>query len=220
MTPAPHGRSTPGRDRGHPRFAAFVDWQSRMAERGPMGRHRRRVAGAAAGRVLEVGAGPGSNFAFYGPLEGLVALDPDPHMLRRARRNARRSGRRAALVRASAEALPFADASFDAVVATHVFCTVPDPDRGLAECARVLRPGGRFYFWEHVRADRPFWQAFQNWVTPLWRWVGAGCHPNRDTAAAIRRAGLVLEEMDAFPFGPFPVRPHILGVAVRPAREY
>lgn len=205
------------RERGHRWFAAFMDWQSRALERGPMARHRRRVAGRAQGRVLEVGVGTGPNFGFYGPVRALVAVDPDPHMLRRARKNAGRVGRRVALVRAGAEALPFADGAFDAVVATHVFCTVPDLDRGLRECARVLRPGGRFYFWEHVRSDRPFWRAFQERVTPLWRRLAAGCHPNRDTAAALGQAGLVVQELHAFPFGPYPVRPQILGLATKPA---
>src|SRR5690606_8124971 len=137
--------------------------------------------------VLEVGVGTGLNLPFY-PMNRvvrLVGLEPDPHMRRRAAARARRLGLPLELVAAPAEGIPFASGSFDTVVATHVVCTVADPRRALAEAFRVLRPGGTFRFLEHVRAADERAARWQDRLTPVWRWVSAGCHPNRRTAEEI-----------------------------------
>lgn len=103
------------------------------------------------------------------------------------------------------------------VVATHVFCTVADPRRALAEVFRVLRPCGTFRFLEHVRAADERAARWQDRLTPVWRWVSAGCHPNRRTAEEIEGAGFVFEERERFDMpGAGLAKPHIYGVARRP----
>jgi ubiquinone/menaquinone biosynthesis C-methylase UbiE len=180
---------------GHRWYAATYDFLTRGAERGLLGQLRPLVVGQARGRVLEIGAGTGASFPYYQHIQALVATDPDPFMLRRARRRARDLASRVQLQQAQAEALPFADASFDAVVSTLVLCTVADPDRALAEIRRVLKPGGTLRFIEHVRADGWLGRA-HDLVTPAWRWIGAGCHPNRRTLENIRTAGFEIVQLE------------------------
>lgn len=201
---------------GHPIFAAFYDFILSGAEKKFLGPHRVYLAGGATGRVLDVGSGTGANFEYYPPDAEVVGIEPDPYMLRRARSRAERIGTRIELHAAGAEHLPFPDASFDAAVATLVFCTIPDPDRALSELRRVLRPGGQLRFLEHVRAESAGWAGFQDLITPLWKRIAAGCHPNRDTAATIERAGFRIVELERYALGPYPVRPIVRGVAVRP----
>jgi len=199
-------------------FAALYDLCQRPAAR-ILDPWRHRVAGGAEGRVLEVGVGTGLNLPFY-PMDRvvrLVGLEPDPHMGRRAAARARRLGLPLELVAAPAEEIPFASGSFDTVVATHVFCTVVDPRRALAEVFRVLRPGGMFRFLEHVRASDERAARWQDRLTPVWRRVAAGCHPNRPTAEEIEAAGFLLDELEHFDMpGAGLAKPHIWGVARRP----
>jgi len=121
------------------------------------------------------------------------------------------------VVAGTAEALPAPDASFDAVVASLVLCTVADPDQALAEVRRVLRPGGRLRFYEHVRASDPRLARWQDRLERPWGWLVGGCHPNRDTVAAITAAGLRVIQLDRFDLPAMPplARPHVLGVAER-----
>jgi ubiquinone/menaquinone biosynthesis C-methylase UbiE len=195
--------------RGHRWYAAAYDIVNWWAETRLFARYRPWIAGEASGCVLEIGAGTGANFPYYRAAARLVAAEPDPYMLRRARARAHRLGRAVWFCQCPAEALPFADASFDAVVSTLVLCTVDDPARALAEVRRVLKPGGTFRFIEHVRADG-FAGVVQDCVTPVWRWVGAGCHPNRRTATHIRAAGF---EILACEEHPLPLTPLIIGLA-------
>lgn len=181
--------------------------------------HRRRLVEGAGGEVLEIGAGTGKNLPLYGAAERLVALEPDPAMRDRAHMAARESRVPVEMVEGDAMALPFGDASFDTLVFSLVLCTVPDPEQALAEARRVLRPGGTLCFYEHVRADDPEHARWQDRLERPWGWFGGGCHPNRDTVAAVEAArfGTVsLEEFD-FPAMPRIVQPHIIGVARRPA---
>jgi ubiquinone/menaquinone biosynthesis C-methylase UbiE len=122
------------------------------------------------------------------------------------------------VVDGTAEDLPFPDAAFDTVVASLVLCTVPGPAGALAEARRVLRPGGRLRFYEHVRADDPRLARWQDRLERPWRWLAAGCHPNRDIVAAIPAAGFRVLELDRFDFQIMPplVRPYVLGVVERP----
>ena len=102
---------------------------------------------------------------------------------------------------------------------TLVLCTVPDPDQALAEVGRILRPGGTYLFLEHVRSPFTRLSRWQDRIQPIWTFFGAGCHPNRDTPAAIERAGFELERLDRFGFSPNLVldKPHAKGVARKPA---
>lgn len=181
--------------KGHPWFAAAYDPIMRWGERRLLGRLRRLVVGEATGRVLEIGTGTGANFPYYQAAEQIVATDPDPFMLRRARKRAEELGLDVEFHQCPAEKLPFADFSFDTVVATLVLCTVRDQARSLEELRRVLKAGGTFRFIEHVRAERAPVARVQDVLTPAWRRLGAGCHLNRRTVENIQTAGFEIVQM-------------------------
>jgi ubiquinone/menaquinone biosynthesis C-methylase UbiE len=175
--------------KGHRWFAAIFDRMGRTEERGFLGQMRSHLLLGVSGDVLEIGAGTGANFAHYPAGARVVALEPDPFMLRRAEQKVAELGlSNVTLQRAPAESLPFPDASFDAVVSTLVLCTVQDVARCLAEMRRVLRPGGHVLFIEHVRAQGWFGRL-QDLIRPVWSWFGAGCQPNRRTEDTFRHAG-------------------------------
>ncbi|MBI4287633.1 MAG: class I SAM-dependent methyltransferase [Chloroflexi bacterium] len=199
--------------KGHRWFAASYDFLTRSAEQRVLHRLRKRVVGAASGRILELGVGTGANLSYYKSVEHLVATDPDPFMLARARKRAEALNVKVEFHQAPAEAIPFADASFDTVVSTLVLCTVDDQSTSLAEAKRVLKPGGAFRFIEHVRAEG-FLGKVQDFLTPAWRWFGAGCHPNRQTTAAFKAAGFEIVELERRPLW---LTPLVIGVA-RPTR--
>lgn len=202
-----------GQQEGHRWFAAMYDRITGPGERRFGDRVRGRIVGQVQGRVLEIGAGTGANFSYYPADAQVVATEPDPHMLERAKKKlAELSTSNIELRQAGAQSLPFDDASFDHVVATLVFCTVPDAARGLAEARRVLKPGGTFRFWEHVRNEESrLWCTVQDVITPVWSWLGAGCHPNRRTKQAIEGAGFRIEWLEQIRMAPG--TPAIYGVA-------
>lgn len=193
---------------GHRRFAAAWDWLARH-ESARERRLRARLAGQAAGRILEIGYGVGSNWPHLPADVSYVGIEPDPFMRERAERH-RPPDRQLDLRDCDAQALDFPDASFDTVLATLVFCTIPDQQKALREVRRVLAPGGRLLFWEHVNAGSRLGRAVLNAITPLWKRVGGGCHPNRDTLQAIREAGFSVQELKVTKIGPLPA---IVGVA-------
>jgi ubiquinone/menaquinone biosynthesis C-methylase UbiE len=186
------------------------------AERRLLGRVRARLLGDLEGAVLEIGAGTGASFEHYPVTVRVTGTEPDPFMLERARHRLEQLGlTNIVLQPAPAEQLPFDDASFDHVVSTLVLCTVRDQPRALAEAKRVLRPGGTLRFVEHVRNDESaFWGTTQDVIAPAWRWIGAGCNPNRRTQAGIEGAGFRIEWLEEMRVGPG--TPGIYGVA-RPA---
>lgn len=201
--------------------AAFFDRMTRSREQRWFGIRRRRLLESARGSVLDVGAGTGANLPHYpwGRVDRLVLLDVGRGMLARAGRKAVAAERQVELRQASAEHLPFPDASFDTVVFTHSLCTVPDPARALREAHRVLRPGGTLLALEHVRAPDPDLAGWQDRLTPLWKMVVGGCHLNRDTRHAIEAAGFSLEKVEEGPepeMHPALLRPQLLAVARRP----
>lgn len=192
-------------------FAAIYDKAMAGTEDAGLRDHRQALLGKARGRVLEIGAGTGANVPHYGPeVTDLVFTEPEEPMAKRLRARLARGE----VVGAHADRLPFPDDSFDTVVSTLVLCTVPDQDRALAEIRRVLKPEGQLLFIEHVRSHAEKSAKWQDRFTPLWRQVGHGCHPNRDTASALTRAGFALEmESWRMPKAPPIVRPVIEGVA-------
>jgi SAM-dependent methyltransferase len=197
-------------------FSAIYDRGLSATEEAGLREMRRKVLATAQGRTLELGAGTGANLALYPPaVQELVLAEPDPHMTKQLRRKLAESGREATVIEAPAERLPFEDSSFDTAVFTLVLCTVPEPAAALAEVARVLRPGGRMLFIEHVRAESPGVARWQDRLERPWRFLGDGCHCNRDTVATIEASPLTLKlaERGRMPKAPPIVRPLVQGYA-------
>jgi ubiquinone/menaquinone biosynthesis C-methylase UbiE len=201
-------------------FARFYDRALKATEENGLGAMRGELLAEARGRVIEIGAGTGVNLELYGDgVEDLTLVEPDPHMGAQLRKRlADRHGDplSAQLVAAPAEALPFADDTFDTAVATLVLCTIPDPVAAIDELARVLRPGGRLLFIEHVRAEDASSARWQDRLEKPWRFVADGCHCNRDTEANLRASSFKVEEIDhtKMPKAAPIVRPLIRGTAI------
>ena len=175
-----------------PLYDLFMSPLERHALRGM----REWLVPQAKGKVLEIGTGTGANLPFYAmdKISSLMLTDIDarPELLRRRfRRNPVWTLRKnnVDVISADTEALPFADGSFDTVISTLVFCSVPDPEGGLQEIRRVLRFGGTFLFIEHVLPGHPWLAAFFQHLTPAWRRIASGCHLNRSTVKTIEAAG-------------------------------
>ena len=197
-------------------FAALYDRGLRATEEGGLRQMRHELLSQANGRTIDLGAGTGVNLdLFPDAVSELVMAEPDPHMLKQLR--AKVAGRgEVEIVGASAQQLPFADDSFDTAVFALVLCTVPDPAAALREAARVLKPGGKLLFIEHVRAGEAGLAGWQDRFEKPWRFLADGCHCNRDTVAAIEASPLRLErfEQGQLPKAPPIVRPLVFGSAV------
>jgi len=177
--------------------AATYDPALWLSERRGMHKRRRTLLAAARGTVLEIGAGTGLNLALYPDgLDRLVLVEPMAGMAARLRKRVAEVRPETEVVEASAEALPFADGSFDTVVSTLVLCTVPDAPAVVAEIARVLRPGGSFLFLEHVRSGNPRIARWQDRLEKPWAAAAEGCRCNRDTEATIRSCFTLDESAD------------------------
>jgi SAM-dependent methyltransferase len=197
--------------------AALYDPFLRRGERLGMAGRRTELLRRAAGRVVEIGAGTGLNAGHYPETAEVVLTEPVPAMYRRLEKRVRgHAGMRP--LQASADALPMADASVDTVVSTLVLCTVPDVDRVLAELARVLRPGGRLLFCEHVRAEDPKLARRQTRLAGPWAAFAQGCRCDRDTVALVKQR-FDIEDMTTARWHGMPsvVHPLIIGTAT-PAR--
>ncbi len=194
--------------------AAIYDPFLLAAELMGMRARRRALLRHARGRVIEIGAGTGLNVPLYPEsLERLVLTEPNLAMSRRLRRRARGRGVAAEVVCAPAEQLPFETGWADTVVSTLVLCTVEDPERVLAEIARVLRPSGRFLFIEHVRATSARLALWQDRLERPWRSFAEGCRCNRPLLAHIGSAGFVTDELTRGSWSAMPalVRPLVVG---------
>jgi len=183
-----------------------------------LGAKKRALFGELPGTVLEIGAGTGANLRYYRPGTRLIAVEPNPHMHGALARAARRRGITLELRAEGAESIGVPDGSVDAVVSTLVLCTVPDPVAAVREVRRVLRPGGRFYFVEHVRAgDRTGYHALQRAVAGPWGWFFEGCDVLRDTERVLADGGFAGLTVDRYRLRSVfvPVNPQIAGVATR-----
>ena len=204
----------------HPVFARLWSLMSQH-EPAEIRRHRDELLAGLSGRVIEVGAGAGSNFAHYpATVEEVVAVEPEPYLGKQARAATARADVRIEVLGGVADHLPVDDCSFDAAVACLVLCTVPDQMRALAEMRRVLRPGGELRFYEHVLSDRPALALSQRAVDRVfWPRAFGGCHTARDTPAAIAAAGFEVEDQRRMWVNPvpiaFPVGSHAIGRARR-----
>jgi ubiquinone/menaquinone biosynthesis C-methylase UbiE len=193
-------------------------FSSRGAERLGVAENRSRLLAGLSGRVLEIGAGSGLNFVHYPTsVAEVVALEPEPYLRRLALDPARDAPVAIKVIDGVAEAIPFPDASFDAVVSALVLCSVADQLVALADVRRALKPGGSLRYYEHVISQRPRPVRVQRLLdATVWPRIAGGCHLARDTGAAIRAAGFVVEREERLavkssPLGP--AIPHLLGAA-------
>ena len=159
--------------------------------------YRQRVAGAAEGRVLEIGIGSGLNLPFYGRnVDCVFGLEPSPALIALAEQASRQSPVPATLLQGSAEQIPLDARSVDSIVMTWVGCSIPEVLAGLQEMRRVLRPGGRVLFVEHGRSPEPGVARWQDRITPLWTRLSGGCHLNRRIDDALKGAGFRIDRLD------------------------
>jgi SAM-dependent methyltransferase len=205
----------------HPGFARVYARLSQTMEAG-VAEHRTALLAGLTGRVIEVGAGNGLNFAYYpAGVTEIVAVEPEPYLRDLGVSAARHAVAPVRVVDGVAEDLPAADASFDAGVASLVLCSVRDQARALAELHRVIRPGGQLRFFEHVRAEGPAHARVQRLADTLWPLLAGGCHTSRDTLGAITAAGFRLGSLRRMRIPdsrlPWPNAPHAVGAAYRPA---
>lgn len=192
-------------------FALLYDPFTAAAERAGLGAARHGLLQQVRGRVLEIGAGTGVNVEHYPAGADVTYTEPDPHMAKRLR------ARGVDVVEAGAESLPFPDDSFDTVVSTLVLCTVPDVTATLREVRRVLRPGGRLLFLEHVRAEPGSrLELWQDRLHRPWRAFACGCNCNRDLLGAMTTSGFTPDDVErrAWTFMPPVVRPVVMGSAI------
>ncbi len=212
-------------------IAACYDRFTAGVEAAGLADWRRDLVADLEGEVLEIGAGTGHNLPWYpSTVRRLVLTEPDPYMRAKLEAKVEAKADAAAgrtdgpavieVLDRSADDLGVADASVDAVVGTLVLCTVPDPVAALAEVRRVLRPGGRFVYLEHIAAtDTPRTLRWQAHLEPLWRRVAGNCHLTRTTERAVVDAGFAVETewRAAMPAAPAILRPTVRGIARRPA---
>jgi ubiquinone/menaquinone biosynthesis C-methylase UbiE len=212
---------TSSSDIEHPRFARMYLRMAPRAEERGASEHRRRLLAGLQGRVVEVGAGSGLNFAHYpATVSEVIAIEPEPTLRAAAADAANEAPVAVRVLPGTADELPIGDGELDAAVASLVLCSVPDQARALGEIRRVVRPGGELRFYEHVVAGRQPQRAILQLAdrSGLWPKLAGGCHPARDTGAAIAAAGFEIESCKRFPFSPGALQPgipHILGVARR-----
>ena len=204
-------------------FAWYYPKVVGRAEAAGQAETRRKLLSEASGRTLEIGAGSGFNLPHYTEaVTELVVSEPSPHMREHLRERLEADPPPVdswELADAGAESLPFDDASFDTVTGGFIMCSIPDPEGALAEIARVLKPGGRYIFLEHVHAgEGTMLGRFQDLIEIPHRYIAAGCHPNRRTGEMIENSPLQVERMERGkqPKAPPSVKPTILGSAVRP----
>jgi len=199
-------------------YAATYDVFNGPAERAGLREQRHDLLAQATGDTIEIGAGTGLNLTHYPPaVTRLALIEPDAYMSRRLRRRAAQLGRDAEILDATADQLPFPDASFDTAVVSFTLCSVPDEQAALSEITRVLAPGGLLLFFEHVRSADPRIAAKQDKIPFPYPLIG--CHPNRDTLREIQASPLAVESVRTgeLPKAPKIERTMIVGAARKPA---
>lgn len=208
----------------HPVFARLWAPISRQLDKQGAAQHRCELVGGLEGRVIEIGAGNGRNFAHYPPtVSEVVAVEPEPYLRGLAEQAAQTAPVDVQVTDGTAEQLPQPAGAFDAGVVSLVLCSVADLPAALGEIRRVLRPQGRLRFFEHVIADHTVARKAQRALdATVWPRLGGGCHAARDTVTEIERAGFRIEYVDRFRFPdtklPLPTSPHVLGDAAAGSR--
>lgn len=212
-TPQPKSHSSPD---WYQRLFAWMMAHATVQYEAEVGDRKRALFQEIQGTILEIGPGTGPNLAYYPRNSHWIGIEPNPYMDPYLQQEAARLGLNIDIRRGTAEHLAgICDHSVDAVVSTLVLCSVENLAKTLQEVLRVLKPGGRFFFLEHVAAPPNTWlRRLQHWIRPLWKVLGDGCHPDRETWVALEQAGFERVEYQHFR-APVPaiVSPQIIGVA-------
>jgi len=172
----------------------------------PIQKIRQRIVPLAQGKVLEIGVGPGVNFVHYDAAKVIkvYALEPNPGMIRMAEQQRRRTELDIEFLGLPGECIPLAEGSVDTVVSTFTLCTIPGVVEAIQGIRRVLKPGGKFVFFEHGLSPDPGVRRWQKRSEPLFHWAFEGCHVTRDIPSLIGKGGFNIEQMDAGYLAPFP----------------
>ncbi|MEH7382229.1 class I SAM-dependent methyltransferase [Bacillus sp. JJ1533] len=180
-------------------FPTLYDFFMKPLEKRKFISIRRQLLNKATGHVLELGSGTGVNFPLYRDVQRVTAIEPNPHMTDRANENKAKGTVPIEIVQAGAEKIPFEDNTYDTVVATLVFCTIPDAEKAIQEIKRVCKPNGTILMFEHVKMRNPFLSRLQDWLTPAWKRVCDGCCLNRETEKLVKHNGLkIIERQDLY----------------------
>lgn len=186
------------------RFTQVYDLLMWPLEAGKLKTIRKRLINKAEGRVLEIGSGTGINFPYYPKEIRVDAVDPDPMMRKKSIiRLKKLNKKRITTHLAGAERLPFCDDTFDTVIGTLVFCTIPNPEQALRELYRVSKPGAKMFLLEHVKMKQTWAAGLQETLTPVWRQICGGCHLNRDPLYLIQRSDWQENKTSSFSKGLF-----------------
>ncbi|NMD71127.1 methyltransferase domain-containing protein [Bacillus sp. DNRA2] len=177
-------------------FVKWYDFFMNPLEKGKFKAIRKDLLKEARGKVLEIGSGTGVNFPLYeiDLAEAVYAIEPNPAMIEKSFIKKQKAAVPIEIVGVGAEQLPFMDNCFDTVVATLVFCTIPNVDSALNEIKRVLKPGGKILFFEHVKMENRFLAQLQDWLTPAWKRICDGCCLNRNTIKLLKSHSLEITE--------------------------
>ena len=199
-------------DLPHPRFARLYPRAAARADARGAAQHRAQLLAELQGSVVEIGAGHGANFPHYPTtVTHVTAIEPEPTLRALAEQAAHDAPVPITVQPGQAEQLPCADGVLDAAVTSLVLCSVPDQQAALAEVRRVLKPGGELRFYEHVVPDRGLKRVVLTLAdrSGVWPALAGGCHPARDTRAAIERAGFTVEACRRIEFSAGAVEPSI-----------
>lgn len=202
--------------RFNPWIAGLYDYLNLYFEHSQAPPHRQYLASELSGTVLEIGVGTGAMLPYIEPaaaVETYYGVEPDPMMRRQSRTRLAETTIGGEVIAARAENLPFSDDSIDTVLASCVFCSIPDVASSLSEIARVLDRDGEFRFFEHVRSPGIIGRS-QDYLTPLWRRFGGNCHLNREFVPQVKRHGsLELTDVEYHTSGHYPIREFVRGRA-------
>lgn len=192
-------------------FAGIYDMAMSPLEKGKFKEIRENLLSQADGRVLEIGAGTGINFPLYKNCVQVDAIEPSVEMIEKSELRRKLSTVPITVHLQSAETLTFSENTFDTVIATLVFCTIPDPEQALREIQRVCKPGGRVLFFEHVKMKQPVLATLQEVLNPFWKKICDGCQLNRNTSQLIQNSGLHITKEESYYKGLFVVLECVLG---------
>lgn len=184
-------------------FAKWYDFFMNPLEKRNFKLIREKLLSKAEGYVLEIGSGTGINFPLYEAADKLMAIEPSHYMIERSELKLHQAQIPIEMVQANAEELPFVADTFDTVVATLVFCTIPNPDKAIAEMKRVCKPDGKILLFEHVKMENRLLAALQNWLTPAWKKVCDGCYLNRDTLGTLKGHHFSIKKVENYYKGLF-----------------